>query len=204
MPPGLVGNAVATFADGTLLATVLTRPGTSIADFVQGRITGGVWPGRPARRQFELVEGTELPGNNGLETSPDERHFYVVAFGWHSVADLRPARHLGGLSEEFLRPASCPTTSTGPPAGWSPPACVSMSRPAAGCARWLPALPTRCSATAAMSSAPSTLRPERCGSSPSGEPELAFNGVSAAAIVGDTLWLGSYQADRLAYRPLGR
>ena len=35
-----------------------------------------------------------------------------------------------------------------------------------------------------------------------GEPETAFNGVSAAAIVGDTIWLGSYQADRLAYRKL--
>ena len=35
-----------------------------------------------------------------------------------------------------------------------------------------------------------------------GEPETDFNGVSAAAIVGDTIWLGSYQADRLAYRKL--
>ena len=35
-----------------------------------------------------------------------------------------------------------------------------------------------------------------------GGPEDAFNGVSAAAIVGDTLWLGSYQADRIAYRRL--
>jgi hypothetical protein len=33
-------------------------------------------------------------------------------------------------------------------------------------------------------------------------PSRSFNGVSAAIIVGDELWLGSYQADRLAARKL--
>jgi hypothetical protein len=35
-------------------------------------------------------------------------------------------------------------------------------------------------------------------------PDPVFNGVSAAAIVGGELWLGSYQADRIAWRPLPR
>lgn len=35
-----------------------------------------------------------------------------------------------------------------------------------------------------------------------GEPETDFNGVSAAAIVGNKIWFGSYQSDRLAYRIL--
>jgi hypothetical protein len=34
------------------------------------------------------------------------------------------------------------------------------------------------------------------------EPNRDFNGVSAAVIVDSELWLGSYQADRLAHRPL--
>ena len=50
MPAGQVGNAVATFADGTLLVTVLTRPGTTIADFVLGRRTGAVWAMGAGRR----------------------------------------------------------------------------------------------------------------------------------------------------------
>ena len=33
-------------------------------------------------------------------------------------------------------------------------------------------------------------------------PDPSFNGVSAAAIIGNALWIGSYQADRIAYRPL--
>ena len=85
MPPGQVGNAVASFADGTLLVTVLTRPGTTIADFVLGKRTGAVWQWTPGASGFAEIPGTQLPGNNGLETDPDERHFYVVAFGWHAV-----------------------------------------------------------------------------------------------------------------------
>jgi hypothetical protein len=84
MPMGQVGNAVTTFVDGTVLVTVLTRPGTAIADFVAGRVTGGVWQWAPGDDRFRLLSGTELPGNNGLETDPDERRFYVVAFG-HAV-----------------------------------------------------------------------------------------------------------------------
>ena len=61
------------------------RPGTGIADFVRGYPTGGVYQWRPGDTRFRLLRGTELPGNNGLETSRDDRFFYVVAFGWHSI-----------------------------------------------------------------------------------------------------------------------
>ena len=36
-------------------------------------------------RGFRLLPGTRLPGNNGIETSLDDREFYVIAFGWHAV-----------------------------------------------------------------------------------------------------------------------
>jgi hypothetical protein len=35
-----------------------------------------------------------------------------------------------------------------------------------------------------------------------GEPSASFNGVSSALVVGEELWLGSYQADRVAVRSL--
>ena len=38
LPPGQVANSVGVLADCTVLATVLTRPGTAIADFVTGRV----------------------------------------------------------------------------------------------------------------------------------------------------------------------
>jgi hypothetical protein len=90
MRAGQVGNAVATFADGTLLVTVLTRPGTTIGDFMLGKPTGAVWQWRVGDDRFREVRGTALPGNNGLEVDPDERHFYVVRSAgtrwWCSIA----------------------------------------------------------------------------------------------------------------------
>jgi hypothetical protein len=35
-----------------------------------------------------------------------------------------------------------------------------------------------------------------------GEPSPSFNGVSSALVIGQELWLGSYQAERLAFRTL--
>jgi hypothetical protein len=34
------------------------------------------------------------------------------------------------------------------------------------------------------------------------EPNPAFNGASTGLVVGDELWIGSYQADRIAIRKL--
>ncbi len=85
LPEGMIANSVAAFHDGTILATVLTRPGTTITDFVRGAKTGAVFEWKPGTPGFELIPGTQLPGNNGIETSLDDGDFYVVAFGWHAV-----------------------------------------------------------------------------------------------------------------------
>ena len=85
MPQATPANSVATYSDGTILASVLTRPGTTITDFVRGQTTGGVYEWRPGEASFRLLPGTELRGNNGIETSPDDREFYVVAFGERAV-----------------------------------------------------------------------------------------------------------------------
>jgi hypothetical protein len=36
----------------------------------------------------------------------------------------------------------------------------------------------------------------------SAEPNPAFNGASTGVVVGDELWVGSYQSDRIAIRKL--
>ena len=72
MPPGLAANSVATFSDGTILVSVLTHPGRTITDFWRGEITGAVYSWKPGEDCFRLLPGTELPGNNGLETSRDD------------------------------------------------------------------------------------------------------------------------------------
>ena len=97
MPEATPANSVATYSDGVILASVLTRPGTSITDFVRGAHTGAVYEWRPGDGGFRMLPGTELPGNNGIETAPDDSGFYVIAFGWRAVVASR-AQILHGRS----------------------------------------------------------------------------------------------------------
>jgi hypothetical protein len=203
MPPGLVANAVATWSDGTVLVTVLTRPGTSIADFVRGYPTGGVYQWRPGDTQFRLLPGTELPGNNGLETSRDDRHFYVVAFGWHSIliysrADTsRPVRAV--LAPDFMPDNIHWSAGRLITAGmrYDEPACGGLRRIVGGTAD-----PMACHRGYVVAELDPRTFSFRTILEAGPDPD--FNGVSAASIVGRTVWLGSYQSDRIAYRELPR
>lgn len=197
MPPGQVANSVGVFADGTVLATVLTRPGTTIADFVQGGVTGGVWQWRPGERAFNLLPGTELPGNNGIETDPDQRHFYVVAFGWHAVVvyDRR----------DTVNPLARVTASDFMPDNihWSAGrlllAGMRLDEPACGGPRKVVnGVADAMLCHRGWSVAELDLRTRSLTTLAAGPPQPGFNGVSAAAITRGELWLGTYQSARLA------
>ena len=97
MPDGLAANSVASFADGSLVATVLLLPGKTFADSVAMRPTGAVYEWSPGQHGFKLVQGTELPGNNGIETSADGREMYVVSSGFQTIvafSHTNPAKQL--------------------------------------------------------------------------------------------------------------
>jgi len=196
MPAGQVGNAVASFADGTILVTVLTRPGTTIADFVAGRITGAVWQWRPGDAGLSLLPGTELPGNNGLEVDPDQRHFYVIAFGWHALVIYDRAdttRAVERIEATDFMPDNV---------HWSgdrlllagmrldEPACGGLRRIIDGVAD--PMLCHRGWIVGELDRAR-----HRIATVAYGGPQPSFNGLSAATISGGELWLGSFQADRV-------
>lgn len=85
MPDGLAANSVASLSDGSLLATVLTRPGTTFVDQLAGRPTGAVYQWSPGDDGFALIYGTELPGNNGITVSADEQTIFVVSSGLHTI-----------------------------------------------------------------------------------------------------------------------
>lgn len=97
MPEGLEANSVASTADGSLLATVLIMPGKSFADSVAKRNTGAVYEWSPGKSGFELVQGSELPANNGIEVSADGSEFYVASSGFQTVVAFsrtNPTRQL--------------------------------------------------------------------------------------------------------------
>lgn len=201
MPAATPANSVATYSDGTILASVLTRPGTSITDFVGGAATGGVYEWQPGEPSFRLLPGTGLPGNNGIETSPDDREFYVVAFGWHAVIvysrmdTSQPVRRVTapGFMPDNLHWDGARLILAG--MQYDEPACGGTRKIINGKADDM-----RCHRGYTVAELhPQTLEFRTVAYA---EPVAGFNGVSAARIVGSELWLAAYQGDRIAVRPL--
>ena len=206
MPKDRGANAVASFSDGTILATQLTHPGFTLADQVQGRVTGGVYQWRPGEAGFTLLPGTQLPGNNGIEVSLDDREFYVIAFGIHTIFVFdraNPSRAVRSIKAPGFMPDNL---AWDPVAGGAPrlvmagmmadePACGGTRKVVNGVADGM-----RCPRGYMVGA----LDPKTMTFSiiDYGEPNPDFNGVSSAVVVGDNIWLGSYQADRIAWRPL--
>lgn len=206
LPENLAANAVAAFPDGSLVATVLLHPGTTLADQVQGRVTGGVYYWHPGESGFELMPGTELPGNNGIETSPDGSEFYVVAFGLKTVF-IYDREDTSVPVRQIEMPAFMPDNLQWTPVGspdaklllagmmYDEPACGGRRQVIDGVADGM-----RCPRGYMVASLnPETLHLDIVDYA---EPNPTFNGVSSAVILGDEIWLGSYQADRVGYRLL--
>lgn len=201
MPPGHVGNAVAAYADGTVLVTVLTRPGTTITDFVRGQKTGVVLERAPGARQFAAIPGTELEGDNGLETSPSDDGFYVVAFGTRQIVRFDRG-NTTGPRWSVTAPEFMPDNIHGQgdrllAAGMvhDEPACGGVRQIVNGAADTM---------TCHRGYVAALLDPATRSWSvvAQGPPAPSFNGVSSALVAGGQVWLGSYQADRLAVRSI--
>jgi hypothetical protein len=199
MPTGLAANSVATFSDGTILITVLTHPGRTITDFWRGEITGAVYSWKPGEAGFRLLPGTELPGNNGLETSRDETEFFVIAFGWRSVVVFSRADPSHPV-RRAIAPGFMPDNIH-----WDDGklllAGMQYDEPACGGIRKIingKADDMRCHRGYTVA----YLDPHSMIFSivAYAEPDPDFNGVSAASVFAGELWLASYQADRVAWR----
>ena len=89
-------------------------PGKTFEDAFAQRNTGVVLAWKPGDKTFQVLPGTELSANNGIETSPDNREFYVastttkriVAFarnGTYSRFALRSGRSSGRTTFAGLR-----------------------------------------------------------------------------------------------------
>lgn len=199
MPRDHVANAVATFRDGTVLVTVLTRPGTTITDFERGLNTGAVYERRPGAASFSMIAGTELPGNNGLETSRDDREFYVIAFGLRAVAVFARGSTEGpdaiikapGFMPDNIHFDGTRLIAAGMNA--DEPACGGTRKIIDGIADTM-----RCPRGYRVAILDPRKRQFRVIAE--GPRSAAFNGVSSAVVIGRELWLGSYQADRIAFR----
>jgi hypothetical protein len=198
MPDKMGANSVAAFSDGSLVATVLIMPGKTFEDAFAGRITGAVFLWTPGTASFRQLPGTELSANNGIETSPDDREFYVastttkriVAFARNDTSKPLRTAQLKEFGPDNVRWTSDNRLIT---AGMidNEPACGGAPKTEEGirCARGY----------VAATIDPKTMAVKELARGPA---TPAFTGTAIAMPAGDELWLGSFNADRLAYRPL--
>lgn len=199
LAPGKMSfNSVAAFSDGTLVATVLITPDKTFADAFAQRITGVVMQWTPGTPAFVALPGTELSANNGIETSPDDREFYVastttkriVAFARNNTSKPLRVAQLKEFGPDNVRWTNDNRLIT---AGMidDEPACGGAPKTEEG---------IRCPrGYVVVTIDPKTMAVTELARGPA---TPAFTGTAIAMRVGDDLWLGSFNADRLAYRTL--
>src|SRR5262245_36025482 len=200
MPNDIPANSVAAFKDGSLVATALILPGKSFEDAFAGRNTGAVFLWTPGDISFRMLPGTELSANNGIETSPDDKEFYVVSTTRKRIVAFsrdNPGKPLRTAQLAEFGPDNVRWTSDNRliTAGMidNEPACGGPPKTEAG---------IRCSRDyIAATIDPKTMTVTELARGPA---TPSFTGTAIAMRVGDELWLGSFNADRLAYRPLKR
>lgn len=189
-PPDGAMNAVVGLVDGRIISTQFTSGQYTIEDVLQGTKTGAVYVWKPGS-EFERLRGTELPGPNGVEVTPDGKYLFVAVTGTSSVlryelADTQKAP-VALLTRDFR------TDNV----RWGPNGRLLLAGPARAANCDLHALLT-CIAGAPVVGAldPTSLKLTDVYRGP---PEPFFQYLSAGLIVGNTLWLGSFMADRVGY-----
>jgi hypothetical protein len=201
LPGDFKANSVTATTDGTILVDVQMKNGLTNVDFINGRNTGGVYEWTPAGKTLRLLPGTELPGNNGIEISKDQKEFYVAVSGTQTVAVYDRAD-----TSKIAHQVKTPWYNLDN-IHWSGDRLIAagmmFDEPACGGTRkqildnhgnlnchrgWV-----------AGQLDPVTMQWKVLAY---GEPNPVFGGIATALVIDKTLWLSSFQMDRAAYRPL--
>jgi hypothetical protein len=192
MPDNLPANSVAAFADGALVATVLSMPGQAPQSSTV-RNTGAVFMWTPGASAFHRLEGTELQANNGIETSADGREFFVVSMGLRQIVAFSradPSKPIGfaqltGFTPDNVRMVGTRLIAAG--MALADPSCA----PGTPCPRGY----------AAAAIDPKTLVVTELAHGPAAPP---YTGTATAIPMDGQIWLSSYNGDRIAYGPLSK
>src|SRR5690606_1130781 len=204
LPDGLAANSVASFADGSLVATVLILPGRTFADSVAMRPTGIVLKWSPGDPGFTRIEGTELPGNNGIEVSADGSELYVVSSGFQTIvafSNTNPARQLRTTQPLPITPDNVHMSDDGKllTAGMKndEPACGGPPGPQ----HTLEALSTCPRGFIAISVDPKTMQDTSIAEGPA---TPAFSNATMVLTLDRQFWIGTFSGDRVGYGTLRR
>jgi hypothetical protein len=190
MPGELVANSVASGPDGAIFATVMLHPDNVMEDLWKGIPTGAVYKWTPGAPGFQRVAGTELTANNGIEVSPDGKTLYVNGLDMVTMfTNTNPANRLNGVKikngfADNIHWVGGRLVVAGPR--------TDLCAPTAG------GVPCQEGYYVADVD-PKTLAITTLAEGPANSK---FSGTSVGLPVGKTLWIGSYSANKLAYRQL--
>jgi hypothetical protein len=202
MPDGLAANSVASFDDGSIVATVLLMPGTSFADSVAMRPTGAVYKWSPGESGFTQLAGSQLPGNNGIEVAADGSEIYVVSSGYQTIvafSNTNPVRFLRATSQLPITPDNLHRSPSGTllTAGMANdvPECGGPPGPDHD----LAALSSCPRGTIAIEIDPATMEWDVLAQT---EALAAFSNATMVLPIGDEFWVGSFNGDRVLHGPI--
>jgi hypothetical protein len=199
MPEGLAANSVASLADGSLVATILLMPGKTFADSVAKRPTGAVYEWSPGKQGFEMIRGSELPGNNGIEVSADGKEIFVVSSGFQTVvafARANPTRQLRTTRPLPLTPDNVHMGDDGRLLTAGMKNDVPECGGAPGPQHSLEKLSTCPRGFMALAIDPKTMRDTLVAESPA---IPAFSNATMVLTFDQQFWIGTFSGDRIAH-----
>ena len=185
LPPGAVGNAVAAMVGGGFVVSkfIDDTDKDSMRHALSGQVTGAVYEWKPGMG-FSEVPGTRLSGANGVLVSPDQQWLYVNAWGSHEIYRVplsgsgKPSVAKVDFSPDNLR--------------WTPDGKIFVT------GQFLKAA----NGEGLNGWATSRLDPQTMAVTPVvKEPGYAqFDNGTSTVLIGNTLWIGTFRGDRIAYR----
>lgn len=189
LPANTFANSVARLADGGFVTTKMMDPTAGFASIASGGITGVVYEWHPGGT-VTAIEGTELSGANGIAVSDDERFIYVAAFGTREIVRFdRSSTPIGkqavsiDIVPDNIRWGSPGKLLTAGGNYVSPDVCTG---------------PTCATGWSILEIDAETLAVTRVGGA---DQNASIQGVSSALQVGNNLWVGSFNDDRIGYLP---
>jgi hypothetical protein len=199
LPEGLAANSVASFADGSLVATILITPGKTFADSVAKRPTGAVYEWSPGKKGFELIRGSELPGNNGIEVSADGKEIFVVSSGFQTVvafAHANPTKQLRTTRPLPITPDNVHMGEDGRLLTAGMKNDVPECGGAPGPQHTLEKLSTCPRGFIALAIDPKTMRDTLLAESPA---IPTFSNATMVLVFDKQFWIGTFSGDRIAH-----
>jgi hypothetical protein len=186
LPANTFANSVARLPDGGFVTTKMMDPAQGFGSIQPGAVTGNVYEWHPGG-EVTFVEGTELSGANGIDVSPDGQTLFVAAFGSREIVKFdrstTPATKTTMAVDVVLDNIRWGLDGKLLTAG--------NNAPAEGCEG------AACqTGWSVLEIDPDTLEATRLGGA---DQTAALQGVSSALQIGDQIWVGTFNDDRIGH-----